>query len=65
MSPTDYKTKCKETGRTTGELAEILGLNRATMFRRFQASATITNEMVLALGAIRKKKPVYDVKGID
>lgn len=56
MTPDEYKEACHATGRNSTELAEILGISRATFFRRFHPGAPITGEMILAIGAVPVKK---------
>lgn len=56
MSPAEYKIACEATGRPVSELADLLGVARSTIYRRWEPGAVITGEMVLAVRAIPKAR---------
>jgi plasmid maintenance system antidote protein VapI len=59
MTPSEYKAACDATGHSPEILAGLLGVSRATIFRRWQGIATITPEMAMAIRSVpkAKKKP--------
>ena len=52
MTPQEYKTARRELGLTQGQLAEVLGVTRATVNRRESAGGTVTAEAGLAIAAL-------------
>ena len=66
MTPAEYKAACEATGRPVSELADLLGVARSTIYRRWEPGAVITGEMELAIRAIpkaRAKKSPRNVQG--
>lgn len=62
MSPEAYKAACDATGHSPEELAAVLGIGRATLFRRWNGSSPITAEMEIAIRhapkATKKRPPL-------
>ncbi len=57
MKQEEYRELCTKTGHSPEELAALLGIGRATLFRRWNGSAPITAEMELAIRAVKAKQP--------
>jgi plasmid maintenance system antidote protein VapI len=56
MTAAEYKAACDRLGHSPEELAGLLGIGRATLFRRWNGTAKITAEIALAIGALKPVK---------
>jgi DNA-binding XRE family transcriptional regulator len=56
MTSQEYKTARRELGLTQRQLAEVLGVTRATVNRRESAGGTVTTEAELAMAALAVRR---------
>lgn len=59
MSPTEYRERCKELGFSDVVLAEMLGITKPGLYKRWKQSEPIRQEAVLALEALEVRVLIH------
>ena len=55
MTGSEYRDRCVALGLDITALAEMLGINRRGLYKRFQAESAVRTELILALEMIEHR----------